>query len=62
MFFFESTGLEGILSEIAEFVATHFSDSRIVIAETKDTLTQALSTFICNRMMLTGNKDCSFFI
>lgn len=42
------------LSQVAEFVATHFSDARIVIAETKDTLTQALSTFICNRQMLTA--------
>ncbi|CAL8088738.1 unnamed protein product [Orchesella dallaii] len=47
-------GLEGILTEVAEFVAKHFADTRIIIAETKDTLTQALSSFICNRTMLTA--------
>lgn len=49
--------LEVVLAEVAEFVATHFTDPRIVIAETKDTLTQALSSFICNRTMLTALED-----
>lgn len=47
-------GHEVVLAEVAEFVATHFADSRIIIAETKDILTQALSSFICNRTMLTA--------
>ncbi|XP_021964522.1 E3 ubiquitin-protein ligase RNF123 isoform X2 [Folsomia candida] len=49
--------LAHLLSQVAEFVATHFADTRIVIAETKDTLTQALSTFICNRQMLTALEE-----
>ncbi|CAG7734881.1 unnamed protein product [Allacma fusca] len=46
--------VEDALADVAEFVATHFADTRIVIAETKDTMTQALSMFICNRTMLTA--------
>lgn len=50
-------GLQRVLTDVAEFVATHFADSRIIIAETKDTLTQALSSFICNRIMLTALEE-----
>lgn len=47
-------GINEVLVDVAEFIAVHFADPRIVIAETKDTLTQALSMFICNRTMLTA--------
>lgn len=45
------------MTDVAEFVATHFADTRIIIAETKDILTQALSSFICNRTMLTALEE-----
>jgi len=57
--FFFYLGLKRTTIEVAGFVSTHFADSRIVIAETKDTLTQALSSFICNRTMLTALEEMS---
>ena len=44
LFFF--TGYEGLLVEVAEFLCDHFSDPRIVHANSKDTLIQALASFV----------------
>lgn len=48
-----------MLSEVAEFVAIHFTDPRIATADTKDTLTLALSAFICDKKMLTCLEQMS---
>ncbi len=51
--------VDKVLQDVAEFVSSHFADTRIVIADAKDTLTQALSMFICNRTMLTALEQMS---
>jgi len=44
LFFF--TGYEDLLVEVAEFLCDHFSDPRIVHANSKDTLIQTLASFV----------------
>ena len=46
LFLFFFTGYEGLLVEVAEFLCDHFSDPRIVHANSKDTLIQALASFV----------------
>nr|CAD7455281.1 unnamed protein product [Timema tahoe] len=40
-------GYEDLLIEMAEFLCDHFSDPRIVHANSKDTMIQALASFVC---------------
>nr|CAD7194583.1 unnamed protein product [Timema douglasi] len=40
-------GYEDLLIEMAEFLCDHFSDTRIVHANSKDTMIQALASFVC---------------
>ncbi|KAJ9584194.1 hypothetical protein L9F63_021458, partial [Diploptera punctata] len=41
-------GYEDLLIEVSEFLCDHFSDPRIVHANSKDTLIQALANFVCS--------------
>ncbi|KAJ4433729.1 E3 ubiquitin-protein ligase RNF123 [Periplaneta americana] len=41
-------GYEDLLIEVSEFLCDHFSDPRIVHANSKDTLIQALASFVCS--------------
>jgi Kip1 ubiquitination-promoting complex protein 1 len=41
-----------LLIEVAEFLCDHFADPRIVHANSKDTLIQALAGFVCSQNTL----------
>lgn len=42
-----SLGYEDLLIEVSEFLCEHFADPRIVHANSKDTMIQALANFVC---------------
>ncbi|XP_066957839.1 E3 ubiquitin-protein ligase RNF123-like isoform X1 [Macrobrachium rosenbergii] len=46
-----------LLTEVGEFLALHFCDQRIVYADSKDSLIQALAGFVCNKITLTALEN-----
>ncbi|ROT73610.1 E3 ubiquitin-protein ligase RNF123 [Penaeus vannamei] len=47
-------GSQALLTSVGEFLALHFCDSRIVYADSKDSLIQALAGFVCHQTTLTA--------
>ncbi|XP_045599784.1 E3 ubiquitin-protein ligase RNF123 [Procambarus clarkii] len=48
---------QSLLSSVGEFLALHFCDSRIVYADSKDSLIQALAGFVCHQTTLTALEN-----
>lgn len=46
-----------LLTSVGEFLALHFCDSRIVYADSKDSLIQALAGFVCHQTTLTALEN-----
>lgn len=46
-----------LLTSVGEFLALHFSDPRIVYADSKDSLIQALAGFVCHQTTLTALEN-----
>ncbi|GLH11947.1 E3 ubiquitin-protein ligase [Gryllus bimaculatus] len=47
-----------LLMEMGKFLANHFADTRIVHANSKDTLIQSLATFVCSPNTLQALERC----
>ncbi|KAG0728488.1 E3 ubiquitin-protein ligase RNF123 [Chionoecetes opilio] len=45
-------GTQSLLTDVGEFLALHFCDARIVYADSKDSLIQALAGFVCHQPTL----------
>ncbi|XP_068246013.1 E3 ubiquitin-protein ligase RNF123-like [Palaemon carinicauda] len=50
-------GCQSLLTEVGEFLALHFCDQRIVYADSKDSLIQALAGFVCHKTTLTALEN-----
>ncbi|XP_042209259.1 E3 ubiquitin-protein ligase RNF123-like isoform X2 [Homarus americanus] len=48
---------QNLLTSVGEFLALHFCDSRIVYADSKDSLIQALAGFVCHQTTLTALEN-----
>ncbi|KAK3886649.1 hypothetical protein Pcinc_009204 [Petrolisthes cinctipes] len=46
-----------LLTNVGEFLALHFCDTRIVYADSKDSLIQALAGFVCHKATLTALEN-----
>lgn len=47
-----ATSTQTLLTDVGEFLALHFCDTRIVYADSKDSLIQALAGFVCHQPTL----------
>ncbi|KAK6623954.1 hypothetical protein RUM44_010810 [Polyplax serrata] len=53
-------GFGHVLSQLSEFLCVHFADPRIVNASSKDTVVQALATFVANPVTLQSLEKVTF--
>lgn len=51
------SGYQTLLTNVGEFLALHFCDTRIVYADSKDSLIQALAGFVCHKATLTALEN-----
>ncbi|XP_063226205.1 E3 ubiquitin-protein ligase RNF123 isoform X2 [Bacillus rossius redtenbacheri] len=50
-------GYKEFLVDMAEFLCDHFADQRIIHANSKDTMIQALASFVCSQMTLDALEE-----
>jgi Kip1 ubiquitination-promoting complex protein 1 len=50
---------ESLIKQFASFIASHFNDERVTIAELKDNLSQALASFVSNPETLSALESIS---